>query len=168
MPDKNELLDELTRARASFKAYVDWVDADLAQERERRIVKRQDEIWALVAQAFAAGATKADLKRAYGSKDHKTIVTILESRKGQIEAIQEQAKVEAPVAPHWFEVTDGGLYVTIEDDWYSVIPLEDGEYLLDQGEGDINPRWDGRVLSRLSTGDEQALYEALKEVRSEG
>lgn len=159
MPDKFDYLNHLADMRESYKDYVEAVDADLAVERQKRLAQRQGEIVDAVVNAYAHGATKAELKRAYGTKDHKTITNIIESSSNQIEVIQTKVKPVAPIKD-WFTIHDD--LVDIEGDTYNVITLEDDEFMLD---GTGLPR-DGDVLDYTATGGMAELFKALLEAKN--
>ena len=153
MPDKNEVLGRLAEARASYKDFLEAVESDLERERQKRIATRQGEILSLIAEAWVLGATKADLKRAYGTKDHATITGILESLESQIAVLREQSGEEGePVNADWFSIINGSGNVTvrIEGNEFEIVELDDTSIMLDQVGGEREPRWDRRILDNIT------------------
>lgn len=165
MTDKDEILAQLSEERRTYPEFVEAVDADLKIERLRRLATRQGVILNLVAEAFARGASKRAIMRAYGTKDFGTIQRILDSMAGQITQIKDGIEEQAVVAKgDWFEVVTAD-HVYIGEAGFDVIWLDGDEPLLNQIEGETVPEWDGRVLTSADTGDFGVLYLALMEAK---
>lgn len=108
-----EALEQLAERRLSFRAYRDAVDEELRRLRATKLAAEQANIEAIVVKAAAEGATTGQLKRAYGTKDHRTITDILQRRGAEIEALTK-AKAEKAAGTDWFTITDDGIVVIIE------------------------------------------------------
>lgn len=162
--DINDILNRLTAEREEYPAFVEQVDTDLKLERLKRLAARQGRIMELVAEAFAAGASKRAIMRAYGTKDFNTIAKIIDAMQAHIAAVQ--ARTVAATTPTWFEAVSRD-YMYIEGIGYDVVELEDEEFLLSQVPGEGSPtEWDGLVLTPSCENDELALYNALLEVKN--
>lgn len=98
-------LEELAERRIAFKTFRETVDAELRKLRVERLSAEQASIEHIVVKAMAEGATLGQIKRAYGTKDHRTIASIVESRAHEIEAIQK-AKQEQKASTDWFILSD--------------------------------------------------------------
>lgn len=107
-----DVLEELTERRLTFKAFREQVDADLRALRVERLGAEQAGIEHLVVRAAAAGATTGQIKRAYGTKDHRTVTTILANRASEIDAIRNAAAEKAR-GPEWFRIKGETAIVTI-------------------------------------------------------
>lgn len=105
-------LEELAERRIAFKTFRETVDAELRKLRVERLSAEQASIEHIVVKAMAEGATLGQIKRAYGTKDHRTIASIVESRAHEIEAIQK-AKQEQKASTDWFQLDDEEAYVTV-------------------------------------------------------
>lgn len=161
MTPKEQALANITQARESYKDFVAQVDADLKRERQVRLAKQQGTIAHMVAEAhFVHGASIAELKRAYNTKDHNTIA-------GMIKSLEEMQVIPAPApeAPAWFEfIPPDTLYVG--DTGYLVIELDDGQDLmLDLLEGPDDMGIDGHLESdALRSGDMKVreIFDAIR------
>jgi hypothetical protein len=160
MPDKDETLANLRENRLAFKERVAAVDADLAKERERRLGVYVDQIRNLVLRSYAEGANKAQIMRAYGTSDFRTIDNILRSGEAEVESIKEQI-VEAE-KPSWFRIESNRLYVAALDlgygeAFYYITELQGREFLL-IGDGPM----DGTVLyPTINHSNLAELYAAI-------
>jgi len=167
MTDKYESLDRLRALRESYRAYVEAVDADLAREKAKRLAARQGEILEAVAESAARGASLADIKRAYGTKDHRTIKKMVDSMSNQIEAIAEE--IAAPVATERFTIDVGALgipYLTVDGITFMVVLMDEDGYMLDAADGwtsTVGGLYDGMILDAQSTGLAGEIYRALRE-----
>jgi hypothetical protein len=162
MRDKNEVLAELQHARTTYKDFLAAVDADLAAEKQKRLATRQGEILHLVAEAFANGANINQIKRAYGTKDYKTIRSIIDSMGAEVKALEAEVKYETK--PTWTLQQRGDtLFVDAGTSTYQVVDLEGHEYLLDLDSGDNELYADGEILNAGSTGILGQIYKALEE-----
>lgn len=165
MTDVDDVLNQLAAERETYPEFVAAVDADLKVERQRRLAVRQGSILELIAKAFAMGASKRSIMRAYKTKDFATIDRILASMDEQIALIKGQ--IEEANAPatraDWLEVMSP-KFVYIDGHGYDVEVLEDDGLLLIQVEGD-STIWDGIVLDDNSSDDEAIVYNAIREAR---
>lgn len=109
-----ETLDELAERRLSFRAFREQVDAEVRQLRLDKLSAEQSNIEHLIVKAAAEGATTGQIKRSYGTKDHRTVANILTRRAAEIEAIRNAAE-EKRRGPDWFTISDGVAVVTIGD-----------------------------------------------------
>lgn len=167
MTDPNQDLAQLAAARREYKTFVAAVDADLAKERARRLFNESSRIHDLVVAAFANGASLADIKRAYGTKDHNTIKSIIDSSQAEIE---ERKRRDAERQSGKFHVENDTVTIFHDDgvsSIYNIIELEDEAFMLDGGREENLAtedfyRWDGLVVDELTRNeDEEALYEAI-------
>lgn len=161
MTSLESALDQLAEARATYKAFIEAVDEDLRAERARRIETRRAEIESKVLWAYALGANIASLKRAWGTKDYRTIKNIIDSRESELDVIREEID-RIPVDPKtqtrydWIEIA--GDKIVVADFEYEVIKFDDDSGYMLSGDG---PE-DGKLYDPLSTGDDAAIYETLK------
>lgn len=155
-------LDELAEARATYRDFVEAVDADLRAERDSRLAARKREIEGKVLRAFALGATIAALKRAWGTKDYRTIKNIIDTRQTELDAIREElAKIpEDPATKTRYDwIAIDGDRIVIEGTDYEVVKFEDdGGYML----AAPGAPFDGELFDAASTGHSAAIYETLK------
>lgn len=110
-----EILSELEDRRAAFKVYREKVEEELRLKRIEMLGAEQASIEHIIVRAMANGATIGQVKKAYGTKDHRTIATIVTARADEIEAVR-RAAVEKKPAPNWFELYDGHATVTVGND----------------------------------------------------
>lgn len=134
-----ETLDELTLRRQAYKAFEQQVDAELRDLRAEKLGAEKAGIRHLVVKAAAEGATTGQIKRAYGTKDHRTVADILHAGTTEIHAIR-QAEAKKQEHADWFEFTgDDRVAITIGDSTASYTWTEvDGEIMFSTDE----PRWD--------------------------
>ena len=164
MTQVNDLLAQLHQARASYKDYVEAVDADLKREKERRLAARQSTILELIARAWVEGASKRAIMQAYDTKDFRTIQKVLDSMEEQIEMFRAE-RDGLVTNGTWFEVASPEL-VYINGIGFDIIELEDHEYLLDQVEGEPSP-WDGSIVRDTGDTDDAAILgAAIKQAKS--
>ena len=109
-----EALQELSERRVAYRAYREQVEEELRQLRIEKLAAEQANIEHLVAKAAAAGGTTGQIKRAYGTKDHRTVADILARRASEIKALRN-AEVEKQNDTSWFTFTDDGISVRIGD-----------------------------------------------------
>lgn len=125
-------LAELEERRAKYRDFRDAVDEDLRRQRIQRLGEESAAIEDLIIKAASEGATLGQIKRAYGTKDHRTVADPVERRKAEIELLRA-ARIEAIKAPpKWFEFhVEGEVKVTREGDvaLFTWAELEDGELL---------------------------------------
>jgi hypothetical protein len=112
-------LEALSEARAQYAQFRKAVELDLARERERRLATENLRIRDLIVHAYAADETIAAIKRAYGTSDHRTIKSVIDSAALEIAAIRE-AKARSITA----DGTNVEGYVVSLDDF--VIDTPDG------------------------------------------
>jgi hypothetical protein len=148
MTTKDEALVALTKSRAGYKDFVKQVDADLRVEKAKRLAAHQGTIYHQVAEAWVLGATIEDLKRAYGTKDYKTIKNIIDNCAElpvQVDAPEQGDMIETNAKPNWYEIVkpptkvdEGMLYVG--ELGYDIVPLDDGDdimLVLSEGDDDL-------------------------------
>jgi len=99
-----DTLQDLAERRFAFRAYRTGVDEELRKLRAEKLAAEQASIEHIVVKAMAEGATLGQVKKAYGTKDHRTISTIVAARAAEIEAVREaQAQQAKPAeAEEWF------------------------------------------------------------------
>lgn len=132
-----QTLEELAERRAAFAAHRIKVDEELRQLRVEKLAAEQAAIEGYVVKAMAEGATLGQVKRAYGTKDHRTIATIVTARAAEIEAVRkaretkqaetdwftlegEQVVIEMPTGAarfEWTEVDGELMFITDEPLW---------------------------------------------------
>lgn len=138
---KQNVLEELSSRRERFTAFRTQVDEDLRRLRVERLATETSAIRQLVLEAFASGATVGEIKRAYGTKDHRTITDIIHSGTAEIEQIRKDlAAVEAGVPGMlWIE---GANAFSFEHDGHTAIfewyTTEDNELVFTTD----TPLWD--------------------------
>ena len=164
MPDAERSLRALTEARQQFKSFAAAVDADLALERTKRLAAEHGRIRSFIIDAHLGGASIADLKRAYGTKDYRTIRAVLDSA---VAEIAERERIATEKKSDKFFWIEGKITIVESNDMvFDVIELEDGEYMLDGFHLPSYPddefyRWDGAVVDESSTGEHADLYQAI-------
>lgn len=104
-------LAELEQRRTAFKDFRESVEADLRRLREQRLATEQAAIIQLVLEAAAAGATTGQIKRAYGTKDHRTIADIIRNHAAEIEALQRRTVEAVEEIPDWLTMDDNSVTV---------------------------------------------------------
>ena len=107
-----EALQELAERRMAFRAYREQVEEELRQLRGEKLAAEQANIEHLVAKAAAEGGTTGQIKRAYGTKDHRTVADILARRASEIKALRN-AEIEKQNDTSWFNFTDDGVLARI-------------------------------------------------------
>lgn len=180
MTSKMEALSALAEARADYRTFVQAVEDDLARERAERLSKRRNEVRDLVIDAASKGANVAELKRAYGTKDYRTIKSILDNAGDELLVRREQ-NVQAEVKDRkWFEITNHGtidvwdgealanlVFERLDDG--SIMLLSNDELYPEGYDGPVHPvvaRWDGTViLPSSSDPKDRELFAALKEYK---
>lgn len=138
---KQNTLEQLSERREMFTAFRTQVDEDLRRQRVERLATEQSGIRALVLEAYAKGASVGEIKRHYGTKDHRTITDIIKSGTAEIEQFRRHlAEVEAGIPGMlWVEGANSFTFEVDGDtavfDWYST---EDGEMVFTTD----TPLWD--------------------------
>jgi hypothetical protein len=127
----DKTLEELARRRAAFKTFQDAVDADLARQREERLAAEKGAIRTLILTAAAEGKSMGQIKRAYGTTDHRTIADVVHNGAAEILAIQKGAVAEVDEKPDWFVIHDDEVTVTWQGDLavYTWTAMESGEFM---------------------------------------
>lgn len=134
-----DTLDELETRRLAYKAFERQVDQELRQLRAEKLNAEKAGIRHLVVKAAAEGATTGQIKRAYGTKDHRTVADMLIAGRAEIEAIR-QAEAKKLEHADWFEFQDDGTILVEVDAWVAYYDWTevDGEIMFSTNE----PRWD--------------------------
>ena len=167
-----EILDDLADERQAFKPAIAAIDADLAEERKRRIAVREGRIRDLVADAVVEGGSINKIMKAYGTKDFRTIKNLVASMENEIAMRIDARENPTSVQSDFFQLvpTDDGLHVNImvDDDYegFEIIGLDAGEYMLvSLGEemDDSIARIDGVVLDSSSVGEWGNVWLAIHE-----
>ncbi len=127
-------LEEINRRRLGFKDRRQKIDEELAARRAALLADEVAQINDLIAKARAQGATFGDLKRAYGTKDHRTITNIVNTHSAEI-AYWKDALTSGQHGD-WFTLNDDGSEVTINDVVFEILEVEGGILLSSQ-----TPRW---------------------------
>lgn len=170
MSKLDDALSALTESRKSWHPYVEKVDAALAEERHRQLEGKREEITTAVLFAAANGASIADIKRAYGTKDYRTIKSILEAHPERLAAMRaavtayvDLPEIEFNVETDTVAIRDaetGEVQSVLE-----ILALEDGGYLLSVGaEGTFdNLDLDGEVAEANGVGRLPAIFMTIEE-----
>ena len=131
MTTKNEALAAIAKSRAGYKDFVKQVDADLRVEKAKRLAAQQGTIYHQVAEAWGTGASIEEIKRAYGTKDYRTIKNIIEAF--AVEPVNgPETEVFIDTTPtSWYEIAsfpspdrDGFMYAG--ENGYDIVLLDDG------------------------------------------
>src|SRR5690606_25442522 len=107
------------------------VEEELRLLRIERLGAEQAGIEHLVAKASAEGATLGQIKRAYGTKDHRTISNIVTTRAAEIEALRKSMRENKRAEKQWFQLdTADRVLVTVGRDsaYYDDTEI-DGEFM---------------------------------------
>lgn len=128
-----DTLDELERRRLGFKDRRDKIDEELAARRAALLAEETSQINDLIAKARAQGASLGAIKRAYGTKDHRTITTIVAEHSAEIEYWRDA--ILSGKHGSWFSIEDNK--VTIKDVVFEILKLDDGSIMLSTD----TPRW---------------------------
>jgi hypothetical protein len=134
-------LAELADRRDRFKDFRDSVDEDLARQRVERLAAENAAIDQLIVESAAEGATLGQIKRAYGTKDHRTISEKVKAHAPEIAALRAGRIAGIKDQPTWFTLTnDGRVIVQWEDSEaeFTYSTMEDGQFLFNTDES----RWD--------------------------
>lgn len=110
-----DTLAELATRRAAFKEFVDSVDEDLARQREERLASEKAAIRSLILTAVAQDASLGQVKRAYGTKDHRTIADVVKGGMAEIDAIRKQGTAEVTDMPEWVHALTSHEAVVVVD-----------------------------------------------------
>lgn len=160
-PRAKQWLDKLQEERETYPAFAEAVDRDLSIERERRLSERRADIETSAVRAFIEGASIADIKRAYGTKDHRTVRGILDRHAATIALAHAGENVDT-IPEEWMKYDAEAETLTLILDEgeavFKVLALEDDEYMLDYltGTEHLKSRYDGTVLT-ASDSDESLV-----------
>lgn len=160
-PRAKQWLDKLQEDRESYPAFAEAVDRDLSIERERRLSERRNDIETAAVRAYIEGARIADIKRAYGTKDHLTVRNILNRHAATIALARAGEDVDT-IPEEWMKYDAEAETLTLILDEgeavFKVLALEDDEYMLDYltGTDHLKSRYDGTVLA-ASDSDESLV-----------
>ena len=133
-------LAELEERRSAFRHFRSQVDEDLRRLRIERLAAEQQAIDHLVFKAAAEGASLGAIKRAYGTKDHRTISDLVRDHSAEIEALKKAAVDAVSNPPEWLSVFDPtGFNVTLGEHMasFAASTMEDGLFLYTTA----NPLW---------------------------
>lgn len=128
-----ETLKELEVRRLGYKDRREKIEEELRARRISLLAEEQAQIEDLIAKAYASGATLGQIKKAYGTKDHRTITTIVANRATEIK-YWRQALAESE-AEAWFSIGPDGI--TISGVLFDYTILDDMKFMLFTGE----PQW---------------------------
>lgn len=165
--NKQELLDKLTEARSRLSTVRDVVEAEIRKIRDERLSAYRRDLRYLILAAYAAGASMGEIKRAYGTKDHRTISDVINEGAAEIEAMRQSA-AEIKAREDWYELTDNGVLIRDggEEVFFTIAEMEEDEILL-QAE---TPRWnedwtvENKVVGKYDgmTSDELPEVEVIR------
>lgn len=110
-----DTLQDLAERRYAFRAYRTNVDEELRKLRAEKLGAEQASIEHIVVKAMAEGATLGQVKRAYGTKDHRTIANIVAARASEIEAVREAQVEQEEPKDDWFILGMGHVSVFLDD-----------------------------------------------------
>ena len=122
-------LAELEERRSAFRHFRSQVDEDLRRLRIERLAAEQQAIDHLVFKAAAEGASLGAIKRAYGTKDHRTISDLVRDHSAEIEAIKKAAVDAVSNLPGWLNILDATNFVVNLDTNsadYQAVEIEGG------------------------------------------
>lgn len=158
-------LDALTEERERFKALQASIDEDLARQRFERLAEGRGKVNRKVLEAAAAGNSIAKIKRAYGTKDYKTIKTILDNGQAELDAILAGRADKTGSSDSNDRIVVEGAIVYVDGVAYDIIELDEDEYMLDVIDADasFDPSLDGEIVSEYSKGLEGDIYFAIKD-----
>lgn len=122
-----DTLSEIEVRRLGFKDRRDKIDEELKARRAAMLAEEQLQIENLVAKARAQGATLGDIKRAYGTKDHRTVTAIVNNRQAEIKYWQDTIRAGAEEGA-WFTLLDNDQ-VLIGEVVFDTVEME-GEGLM--------------------------------------
>lgn len=124
-----DTLADLERRRLGFKARQAQIDEELKERRRALLAEEVTTIEDTVARAIAEGATLGQIKKAYGTKDHRTVSEIVARRQAEIKYWQDTlANMAAARKSDWFVIDDD--CVRIGEIRFDYQTMEDGKILL--------------------------------------
>lgn len=122
-----ETLATLESRRLGYKERRARIEEELRQRRIAMLAEEQGQIENLVAKAVAEGATLGQIKRAYKTKDHRTITTMVAENEAAIRYWREF--LAAPENGDWFTIVDDDN-VLIGEVTFRLVTMETGEIML--------------------------------------
>jgi hypothetical protein len=133
-----QTLEELTERRLAFKVRREQIEEELRQLRTDKLAAEQASIEGIIVRAMAQGATLGQIKRAYGTKDHRTISSIVAARAPEIQAVRDSLTTKKVKSADWFTFDADEVIVTANGhkavyEWTDV----DGKLMFITAE----PRW---------------------------
>lgn len=108
-----ETLEELAEGRLAFRTRRARLDEELRAMRAEKLAAEQAAIEQIIVRAVAEGATLGQIKRAYGTKDHRTIAGIVAARADEIQAIRDAREAKAKAERDWFILASDHVRVTL-------------------------------------------------------
>lgn len=108
-----DTLQELAEGRAAYKTRRARIDEELRTLRAEKLAAEQAAIEQIIVRAMAEGATLGQIKRAYGTKDHRTISDIVTSRADEIQAVRDAREAKRKATEDWFKIREDNILVTI-------------------------------------------------------
>lgn len=135
-----DTLSELERRRLGFKDRAAKIKEEMRQRELALLADERAQIEDLIAKAMASGATLGQVKRAYGTKDHRTIRDIVAKREAEIQYWRDE--LAKPTNGEWFtiagiDVETGRHVVFIDSVTFDVVPLDNGGIMLSTD----TPQW---------------------------
>lgn len=106
-------LFELAERRHAYKNFRARVEEELRELRAQKLASELDSIELLIVAARAEGATLGQIKKAYGTKDHRTISDVIARREADVEAAKLAANEEQPKAREWFKLEEDVVQATL-------------------------------------------------------
>lgn len=146
---KENALAALSVARTELTEIRPVIEEEVRVHRATRLQAYQAEVARQILRAYAAGATMNEIKKAYGTKDHRTVSAIIQAGATEIAALRdamaadETSHIEQP-NESWFTITESGqIEITWEGDtaMFTLHELDDGSSMLTTED----PRWDTTV-----------------------
>ena len=108
-----ETLDELTERRVAYTARRAAIEEELRALRKEKLAAEQASIEGIIVKAMAEGATLGQVKRAYGTKDHRTIADIVTAREAEIQAVRD-AEIKKRERSDWFDLYHDRASVAVD------------------------------------------------------
>lgn len=106
-----DTLEELAERRLAFKTRRARIDEEIRLLRAEKLAAEQAAIEQIIVQAVADGATMGQIKRAYGTKDHRTIADIIANRSAEIQAVRDAREAKAQAEREWFTLSQDAVKV---------------------------------------------------------
>lgn len=128
-----QTLAELESRRSGYKDFRAAVEADLAQQKANRLAAEEHAINSLIFKAAAQGASTGQIKRAYGTKDHRTISDRLKAHASEIDALRRAELAGVETMPEWLRIDGDQVVVDLpscDSVLFDVVPLSEGEKVM--------------------------------------